>query len=200
MRMGSGRRAALAAVIGAVLLVPLTTSALAADATGCSGSAISFDADGIPIDNVKAPGEGGTQADPFLIDLDGEVAWVGSTSTVLTDATWSVNAGGIPILSGEFANEEGKTKDAGRLSMSSTLPGPVAALLKGSQVVPVSGSIVSAAGTCEGSGYISAGLPAFGTPMWITAIVLIVISLLLLGFLLLHTEIIIPGITYAPPL
>src|SRR5688500_7943999 len=48
---------------------------------GCTLEIASTDASGGPLDLASGPGAagGGTQADPFLIDWDGTVSWVGSS-------------------------------------------------------------------------------------------------------------------------
>lgn len=144
-----------AGAAAAVLAVGLPmTSALAADASGCSGAVESIAADGSPIDSTTVPGIRGTQAAPFVIDPEGTVAWEGTTDAVLTSATWSVRIGGVPVLSGSYANDEGKDSAAGVVTMSETLA-PVSWVLSTSAVIPVDGSISGAGGACEGSGYIA---------------------------------------------
>ena len=89
-------------------------AALGADATGCSGSATSFDSTGAPLDQVSAPGQGGTFDDPFVVDLEGTVAWEGSTEVVFQNGGWSVTASGVPIASGDIgANEDAVTTKSG---------------------------------------------------------------------------------------
>jgi hypothetical protein len=141
-----------AGLAATVLTVGLpVTAALAADATGCAGSVESFAADGSPVDSTTVPGDRGTQAAPFVIDPEGTVAWEGETDAVITDATWSVRIGGVPVLGGTYANDEGTSSAEGVVSMSETLA-PVSWVLTTAAVIPVDGSITGTGGTCQGSG------------------------------------------------
>jgi hypothetical protein len=144
-----------AGVAVAVLALGLpVTAALAADATGCSGSVESFAADGSPLDSTTVPGDRGTQSAPFVIDPDGTVAWEGQTDAVITNATWSVRIGGVPVLGGTYGNDEGTSSAEGVITMSETLA-PVSWVLTTAAVIPVDGSITGTGGACEGSGYIA---------------------------------------------
>lgn len=191
-------RVAAAVLLAACVVVPTAPAASAADASGCSGSAVSLDADGVPVDTVKVPGPAGTQANPFIIDLDGTVAWKGSTDAVITDATWSVSVMGLPLFGGDFANEERTKARAGTASLAD-LPFAARVMLQGSQVIPVAGSVSGAGGTCTASGYISANVPPVGTPLWLTAMALLVLSVVLLLWMILGTTAVEPGLAPIQP-
>jgi hypothetical protein len=66
----------------------------AADAEGCSGTVESYGEDGGLLDQVAAPGAGGTPDDPFDIFSDSTVNYQGSTTQVIRNGSWSVDVGG----------------------------------------------------------------------------------------------------------
>lgn len=187
-RLPRARALAVAGLLGLGLLAaPFAPAAAtsAAYATGCSGSAISFDASGQPLDNVKAPGKGGTEQSPFVVDLGGAVAWKGSTTQPLQDGSWSVSVAGLPVRSGDVTNEEGLTTKAGQNELSE-IPAYVAVWFEGGTVVPVVADIVTATGTCTATVYVStATSPAF-TPLWILGLVLLLVGVFALLVLLLR--------------
>jgi hypothetical protein len=162
-------------VIGGLALLPVP-AALAADATGCSGTVQSLTADGAPLDQAAAPGEGGTANDPLVIDPNGSIAWEGSTDVAITSGSWSVSLGGVPFRSGEVDNADGTTSGAGTVDLAGA-PAPVQWVLTSNARIPVSGSMTGPEGTCTASGYLAgtggstiaspaflagAGLAAFG--------------------------------------
>ncbi len=159
MRRG-GRIVALSALAVLALGLP-ASAALAADATGCSGSVQSLMADGSPLDAASAPGAGGTEDDPLVIDPDGSVTWQGSTDVAITSGSWAVAAGGVPILSGTIDNADGKTSSSGVVELSTTLA-PVQWLLVTSALIPVAGEMTGPEGSCTGSGWITG---TGGSPM-----------------------------------
>ena len=157
----------IAAVSGAAALTLAlpASAAWAADATGCSGSVVSMDSSGAVIGKAAAPGDGGTQADPLPIDVNGTVAWKGSTDAVITDATWSVSALGVSFLSGTFANTERLDAAEGVVDLSS-VQSVLAWMLKGSMVIPVSGSISGTGGSCSAEGYVTGTGSPTSSPMF----------------------------------
>lgn len=184
MRMRVVRRAAVAAVAVLAVALPLGSAALAADATGCAGSATSYAANGDVVDNVRAPGPGGTEDAPFRIDPEGSVAWQGGTTTVIQDGSWSVSVFGWPVMSGDFTNEDGKRKADGVQEMSS-VPVLSAFLFTGSPKIPVSGDVSSADGSCTVSGWVTGvGSPVTSPMFWTGAGVLVLATLLLIWLIL----------------
>ena len=140
-------------------------------ATGCSGKASSTVKDGTVLDEVSAPGSGGTRSDPFVVDHDGTVTWSGETSSVIKNGTWIVKAWPTSI-SGRIGNESAITTKSGvdkvkdRLKVK--LPGLyfVKVSLKGSD-----------GASCVAQGWVKInGKPAF-TPVWIAALVSILLGL-----------------------
>ncbi len=119
----------LAAAALTLLAAAGASAALAAEATGCSGSATSLAADGTTIMSVEAPGPGATQADPFKVDYDGTVQWQGATDAVIQGGSWKVTA--MPFtFSGTIANESGKTTADGTVSPADYLPFAIPGLVK----------------------------------------------------------------------
>lgn len=155
---------AMAGVAALALALPIS-AAWAADATGCSGSVVSTDGAGNVLGKATAPGAGATQDDPLPIDSAGMVAWKGSTDAVITDASWSVTVMGVPFLSGTFDNTEGLDTSEGVQNLAE-LPSGVTWALKGSQVIPVSGSITGTGGSCTAEGYITGTGSPTSSPMF----------------------------------
>ncbi len=139
----------------AVLLTSLPAgAAFAADATGCSGSATSVTAAGEELDQASAPGEGGTEGNPLVIDPDGSVSYEGSIDEAITSGEWSITVMGLPFMSGPIDNPAGDTMSAGEVDVS-TAPAPVRWVLSTSAKVPVSGEMSGDGGSCVGSGFIA---------------------------------------------
>ena len=140
---------------GALLVAALPTApAFAADATGCSGSAQSLTADGTALDEVSAPGDGGTESNPFVVDPQGTVTYEGSIDEAITSGEWSITVMGLPFLSGPIDNPAGDTISAGEVDVSSA-PAPVQWVLATSAKVPVSGEMSGEGGSCVGSGFVA---------------------------------------------
>jgi hypothetical protein len=69
-RLAAG--AVLAGVLGA-MFIATASPAGAASAKGCSGSGRSIGEEGLVIDRASAPGEGGTEKNPFKIETAGKI-------------------------------------------------------------------------------------------------------------------------------
>lgn len=171
-----GRLLMLVGAVAAVVAFPCVASA--AEADGCSGSFTSKDAAGSTIDTAKAPGAGGTQADPFQIDPSGTVQWAGGTDSVIKDGKWSVTVAGLPLRSGSFDNADGETSRDGTQDLSE-LPGPATWALQGAMVIPVSGTITGTGGSCEASGWISGTGSPTSSPIFFAGAGLGLIGLLM---------------------
>lgn len=162
----SRRVVAALSVVGLGVVLP-AAAALAADATGCSGSVTSMMADGSELDSATAPGAGGTASDPLVIDPAGSVAWEGSTDSVITNGTWAVRVGGVQVKSGTADNAEGKTSASGTVDLADTLA-PVQWILQTNAKVPVDGELTGQGGTCTGSGYVAGtGAGTFTSPVFL---------------------------------
>lgn len=161
------RRALAAAGAAALIMMIPASAALAADASGCSGSVESRLADGSSLDRASAPGPGGTASDPLVIDPQGSVAWEGSTESVITGGSWSVRVGGVPVLSGTADNADGATAASGVVDLAGALA-PVQWVLQTNALIPVDGELTGSGGTCSGSGYIAGtGGGMFTSPIFL---------------------------------
>jgi len=158
------RVAALFAAVTFTLLLP-ATAALASEGSGCSGTAISKDSSGATLETAHVPGAAASQDMPFLVDPRGTVDWSGSTDQPITGATWSVTVMGVPFLNGTFQNDAKDTTTSGTTDIAS-LPDAVTWAIKGHQVIPVSGTITGAGGTCTLSGYITGQGDPASSPMF----------------------------------
>ncbi len=165
-----GRCVALTAAVGLGLGLP-AAAAWGAEAEGCTVSVTSRDANGGKLDTASAPGDGGTKADPFVVDPDGSVKWEGSSDNVIKDASWSVSVAGIQVRSGKFDNDE-ETKKADGVQSMDILPSAVAGImLTGDQVIPVSGKVDGKGGSCTASGYITGTGSPTSSPMFYAGLV-----------------------------
>jgi hypothetical protein len=183
---GNLARLTVAAVAAAAALAVLAPSALAADASGCSGTVVSLAADRHPLGTATAPGAGGTQENPLIVDPAGTIVWTGSTTAVITNGTWSVSALGVTILSGDYANAEKKTSAKGTTDLSTIAPLKI--LLTGNTKIPVSGTITGTGGGCTASGYVSGTGSPTSSPLFWAGGLLTIIGLLLALWVLMGTK------------
>lgn len=145
----------------------------------CVGMAMSFDADGrlldiaadldpdgAPIDMIESRAEGSavqafTRDNPFQVDVDGFVAYVGKAGEPGAgprNHSWSIESFGVALDSGGDPNTDGKNRNAGAVDLAGDLPAPA----KVDAVFRIEGQLTSDNGiTCDGQGYFetSGGLP-----------------------------------------
>ncbi|HEY8169936.1 MAG TPA: hypothetical protein VIH24_02410 [Candidatus Limnocylindria bacterium] len=163
-----------ARVFRAVAIAGLLTAALAAPAAafelngGCTLELASTDAAGAPLDTASGGpdgGVGGTEQDPFLIDWDGQVSWVGSSGDqVFLNHSWSVSVFNVPTpLMGGAPNDGQATTAEGSTGVSENAP------FKFTGLYNVSGQINGDGGThCDGSGWFKLqGNPLETIPFWV---------------------------------
>lgn len=174
MRRGLRFAAALGGVMVAGLLVAADPAA-AASARGCSGSASSVDDKGIPIDDVSAPGAGGTSSDPFVVDPDGPVSWDGRTDRPITNGSWKVKASFLNA-SGKFTNDDKSMTSTGSKKITDYVP----AFLVPPGIYKVDVSVVGKGGTCIGSGYVKIDQNPIQTVWFGVAMLLIILAFILL--------------------
>ncbi|MCV2395733.1 hypothetical protein OEB99_15565 [Actinotalea sp. M2MS4P-6] len=166
----------LAGTVAAVVAVPLAASAV--EAEGCSGSVTTTDAAGAELGSVEVPGPGATQADPLPVDPAGTVVWSGSTDAVITNGSWSITVGGVRVASGDLENADGETSAGGTENLADAFA-PIAWALRGSMVIPVSGTLTGDGGSCHGSGWITGTGAVTSSPIFWSGLGLGVIGLLM---------------------
>jgi len=167
------------ASVGAVLLALAFASPTAAFELNdeCSLVIQSFSEDGEPLDSA-APGAGGTQDDPLLIDWEGSVRYEGNTgSQVIMNHSWHVDVFLLPTpLRGGHPNDGGDQDAEGTVDVSANAPFKLAGLYF------VSGEIRGEDGFCSGSGWFKLEESAFETiPFWL-ALVLAVAGAFVIGW------------------
>lgn len=141
---------------------------------GCTMTITSTDAAGGALDTASGSpdgGEGGTQADPFLIDWDGTVTWNASSEAVaFTDHTWGIFVFLIPTpVRGGDPNAGGDTTGDGIVSVSENAP------FRTTGLYHVSGAIDGAEGAhCDGNGWFKlTGDPVGTIPFWIAVLIIL---------------------------
>lgn len=153
----------------------------AADVSGCAGKVSTYNAEGNLVDRATGPGPGATEDNPLMVDPDGRIDWRGGTDAVITDATWTVNTVGFS-RSGEFENADQKQSSSGSVALGEENPLAsmgLQVLLSGKSVYRVEGELSGDGGVCKGTGYITGlGNPLF-SPMWVTALLLLVLGIFL---------------------
>jgi hypothetical protein len=163
----------------------------AADLTGCSGSATSFSDRGIPLDKVSDTSPVGTKSRPFEIMWNGRIEWQGQTDQVLQNGTWHVNVGNLPRIilgplkvagygdgvSGKIANEKGEMTKTDAFEPSSK----VAVMFPGTYEVTFTATGQGGA-ECTGTVWVKVVNSPTGTPLWWSALVLILIALIMFMF------------------
>jgi hypothetical protein len=127
---------------------------------GCTVSATS-DIDGTNVTDA-------TSANPFDVDLAGNLSWTANSAGPIKNHTWVISSsiGGIPVTlaSGGDPNDAGTTTSTGAESIPDLMAGleesggwpatvrPLLGELTG--IFQVSGSIAGEGGSCSGSGWI----------------------------------------------
>ena len=157
------RHLALASVAVLAVLAP-ASAASAADASGCTLTVASTSADGKPLDTASAPGDGGTEAHPFQVDLGGKVAYEGKTDAVITDGTYTVTALGVTVKTDTVTNADKKQTAKGEVDLSTVQS--LKPLLSGGVKIPVQGTLTGTGGSCTVSGYITGVGSATSSPVF----------------------------------
>jgi hypothetical protein len=134
---------------------------------------VSKDAYGAVLETAHVPGAAASQDLPFLIDPAGTVDWSGRTDTAITGATYSVTIMGVPFINGSYQNENKDTSASGTTDLGS-LPDAATWAIKGHQVIPVSGTITGAGGSCTITGYITGSGDPTSSPMFYAGATLVV--------------------------
>ncbi len=202
MRYLRARRGAVVTMVAPVLILFVVGTADAADVTNsCTGTATSYDGKGSVVDNARAPGAGGTQSNPFMLDGTGSVAWRASTPVVITTGEWSVGIAGATVLSGRIDNKDARKTTSGVTAIGDL---PVAArtpiqwLLLGGGKLPVTAEVTGSGQSCSGTVWITGIGSPTGSPLfWMGAGVLLIAMILLIWLIGGTTEILTSGVGVA---
>lgn len=173
------RRAALMTIsvtIGLLATVAVAGAmpAGAASATGCQGVAKSLTSSGGALDQATAPGAGGTSDHPFEIEYDGSVSYRATTDDALQDGSWDVKSS-VFTFGGDVGGTD--TSQSGTEKVSDHVPFTVPGLYKLTITADAPGKA-----TCSVTGWIRIIDSPVGSPLWIAALVLIVLGIPLLYF------------------
>jgi len=180
-------RLLVAVIAVAALLSAGSTAATAAESDGCNGTLVSLRAEGGQLDSAQVPGVNASADVPLVIDPGGTISWFGETTVILTNATWSVSAFGLPLLSGEAPNPDGAINREGLLALS-TLSGPATWLFTGGMIVPVSGSISSPNGDCTATAYVTVNGSPTSSPFFLAGLVALLLGGVVLAFVVATTR------------
>lgn len=167
--------AALAGVLALLVAAPVAAFDLS---TPCNLALESSTEGGQPLDGASGRGPGGTYEDPFIIDWEGTVSYVGSTGgQVIMDHAWHIDVFLIPTpLRGGDPNEGGDQDAEDTVDVSDNAP------FKFSGLYFVSGDIAGAGGSCSGSGWFKLDESPWETVGFWTAVVIALIGLLLIAW------------------
>ncbi len=175
MHQGRMRRSIVAVAVVAGATLAAAGPAGAASASGCSGEASSVSSGGEPLDQVSAPGGGGTRSDPFTVEPDGPVSWDGQSDTVITDGRWEVTSS-LFSTSGTFDNDDEDQSSEGTKKMTDYVPALL--VLPGTYEVDV--SVTGEGGSCAVTGFIEVDASPLASAWVIASLVLLPLSLLML--------------------
>lgn len=172
-----------AAVLAAGLLVTMAAPVGAAEASGCSGSGVSFADDGGRLDTAAAPGRGGTKEDPFDVVSDGQVKYTYDVDAPVAGGTWKVkiNTGLVPISFGGDISDSSDQSGRGVEYLEEHLQVGGFAPLTGLLKVDIEATGPSGE-TCIVSGWLELHDSVFTTPLFYLALVMMLLGIFLLGF------------------
>jgi hypothetical protein len=143
-------------------LLPVESGDGSSSLTGpCGGFAYSYDGDGKLIDLAFDLGDGSppqdgidggqafTSGNPFVVDTDGKVTYLGfTTGGAPMDHTYALDVGGVQVASGGDPNTNENNRNAGTIFMDDELPFPITAKFS------ASGSMQSSLPECVGDGHV----------------------------------------------
>ena len=169
-------------VLGLLLTVLLPGGAAAFPLSTCTLDATSTAGDGSALDTAVGDSEDSSQADPFIVDWNGTVAWEGTTGGVaMQDNQHHVEVFGFPTpFRGSSANGGDDREASGSVVVKESAP------FRFTGLYYVSGSITGSGGSCEGSGWVKLTGDPIGTVPFFVGVGLLVVGLLLLGWGLGH--------------
>ncbi len=140
-RWGVAFLAAPAALVFAALPATLASAADPVDAGvdiagtgGCTGAAVSKDADGETLGTLNLDVAASPDA-ALPVARGGTVGYVGRSQKVMTDNEWSVTVGGVPVKSDTGKNADEKRQTSGTAEVDDYLPVNLTGTLKVDVVV-----------------------------------------------------------------
>lgn len=157
------RRSAASAILLALFGMVVAAAPVAAfPLTNCTLKLESLTSDGGALDTAQGGAPDATQADPFIVDWDGTVAYEGASDVAMENNSWAVAVFGIPTpLQGGDDNPEDTRTGSGTVGVSANAP------FRFTGLYFVSGSLTGSGGTCAGSGWLKlAGDPVGTLPFW----------------------------------
>jgi hypothetical protein len=157
------RSVAAAVLLTASLLLVAAAPVAAFPLSLCQLSLTSTDASGATHDTAQSGANDATQADPFLVDWDGSVVYVGTTTNVIKNYRYQVSVLGIPTpIAGGDTNDDENVEGNGTVSVSANAPFRITGLFL------VSGGYQGEGGSCNGSGWFKlTGDPTGTVPFWL---------------------------------
>jgi hypothetical protein len=161
-------------MIGLLAAVAAAPPATAASASGCRGVAKSLTGSGESLDQATAPGAGGTSGRPFDVEYDGTVSYRATTHDPLQDGSWDVKSS-VFSFGGDVGGSD--TSQSGTEKVSDHVPFTVPGLYKVTITAHAPGKAA-----CSVTGWIRIIDSPVGSPLWIAALVLIVVGVPLLYF------------------
>jgi hypothetical protein len=167
-------------MVGAVILAALGILSLAAPVaafplTNCTLQANALAADGSTIDSIQGGAADATQADPFLVDWDGTVTYVGASQIAMVNNTWHVSVFNVPTpLQGGDDNPEDTRDGNGTVGVSANAP------FRFTGLYFVSGELKGSGGSCIGSGWFKLRGDPIGTIPFFVALGVLILGLVML--------------------
>jgi hypothetical protein len=157
------RSVAAAVLLTASLLLVAAAPVAAFPLSLCQLSLTSTDSSGATVDTAQSGANDATQADPFLVDWDGSVVYVGTTTNVIKNYRYQVSVLGIPTpIAGGDTNDDENVEGNGTVSVSANAPFRITGLFL------VSGGYQGEGGSCNGSGWFKlTGDPTGTVPFWL---------------------------------
>jgi hypothetical protein len=167
------RSVSIAALLAACLLPALATSAAAFPLSTCTLALASTDGSGAALDTATGGAPDSTVSDPFKVEWDGSVGYVGSTTVVIKNYTYQVSVFGVPTpIRGGDANDDENMDGNGQVNVGANAPFRVVGLYY------VSGGYKGEGGECAGSGWFQLLGSPIGTVPWIVGVILTVLGAL----------------------
>ena len=169
-------------MVGAVVLAALGILFLAAPVaafplTNCTLQANSLAAGGAALDSITGGAPDATQADPFLVDWDGTITYVGGSNIAMVNNKWGVTVFMFPTpLQGGDDNPEDTRTGDGTVGVSANAP------FRFTGLYYVSGSLTGSGGTCTGSGWFKLTGDPVGTIPFFGGLGALILGIVMLAF------------------